>query len=808
MKDDWHEEVELRLKKSSIYSQLLKQCADDQAGPHALALVKDAVFYAYQRTKTILRHMGEFTLHDGEHLFRVLNIMEKLLSVKNIEKLSTPDLMLLIIAAFFHDIGMSPDEELVLAWKKIWDTDPCFKNEIEELEFKNFKRFCLARPDRLEEISTQFTKGNISLSETLKSYIISDYIRINHNQRSREIIKKDWNSKIKYRDLDLTVELAEICFSHADDALNIVNLDKQIMCGSGFVASPQLIAIILRLSDLLDFDLKRTPPILFSHLAVRHPVSIQEWNKHRSIESWEINEKLISFHAKCTHPAIEAAIYSFFDIIDNELSVCNNILGDLNEYNSKSGESLIFKMPYKVDRSKVQTKRDVSGKPIYNFRETRFELSKKQVVDLLMGTKLYGEPSVALRELLQNSLDACLLRKSMEEAWGNSYTPIVEVKYYNEDGDFVLEVTDNGIGMDQHVIDCFYSKVGSSFYKSTDFYDLQAFTGSNFIPTSRFGIGILSCFMVADTILVDTRKLYGPHKSSDPISLIIEGEDSIFWVKDGSRETPGTQTKLILRKSLNPWGGMSESEFLSSVEQVIPNPPFTIQVQSNSQSKILDTSSFSNLHADSLKDYSWNQHDNVKEIKFNLDYPEEGLVGTAVVGLLEMHGLPVERIDVTAKEIEIEGESFSLEKTLSTSNNKIEFSSTSISIDDNGNIDSSSSTTALAHSKSRIALHGIEVAAPLFPDFWSRTKNQVSISWPFPILLIIDICGQRDIDLNSARDRFIMSDKWIKFEEDLAWLVCEKLSDSVSLEYWNALSDILSNSKNATFLSGFNRVNR
>ena len=82
----------------------------------------------------------------------------------------------------------------------------------------------------------------------------------------------------------------------------------------------------MRLADILDFDAKRTPPILYSHLYVRHPVSIKEWNKHRAIENWEINPELIQFSAKCTHPAIEASIHEFCDLIDHELSVCNNII--------------------------------------------------------------------------------------------------------------------------------------------------------------------------------------------------------------------------------------------------------------------------------------------------------------------------------------------------------------------------------------------------------------------------------------------------------------------------------------------------
>ncbi len=806
MHDDWLEEIIPRLENSYIYKKLIDSRNRDSASDHAIALVKDAVSYAYQRTKTIVRHMGEFTLHDAEHLFRVLQLMERILSHEVIDKLSTPELLLLILTAFFHDIGMSPDEKAVLAWKKKWDYNPEFKSQKEVEEYNSFQRFCSARPERLQEIDNQIIKGNTTLAETLKNYFISDYIRSTHGERSIAIIGTDWNNKIKYRDTDLTVEFADICLSHTDDAFKVMLFDKRYICGPDVFACLPLIAIVLRIADIVDFDMKRTPTILFSHLAVRNPVSLKEWQKHRSIEAWEINQNIIQFQAKCSHPAIEASIHSFCDLIDRELSICNNILNEINYFNILKGRDLTIKIPFKVDRDRIKTKKDISGKPLYNYRETHFDLSKNQVIDLLMGTKLYGNSEVALRELLQNSIDACLLRKALEDKWHNNYEPKIQVKYYKFNSEDILEVTDNGIGMDQYIIDNYYSRIGSSFYKSTDFYNLQSQTNADFIPTSRFGIGILSCFMVADTILVDTRKLYEPHKSSDPISLVIEGQDSIFWVKDGKRETPGTETKLILRKNKNPWENLNEDQFIKSLEHVIPNPPFAINVTTESYETVRDNNSFKEIFAASLKDYSWDEHENIKEFEFVIDSLEEGIIGSAIVGILESHGMPVVEIDMTSKEIDIEGKFYLLEKKMKLSDNKIELYSTSISIDDGGDVQSSSSWRPIAKSNSRIALHGIEVPSTLFPDSWTMRKDQVKISWPFPILIIVDVCGRRDLDLNSARDRIILSDNWMRFEEDLAKIICQNISKLASPDYWQKLIEIFNESHNDAFLRGFRQA--
>lgn len=806
--DDWRAETQTRLAKSNIFLVLKSKCDSNPAGSQVLTLIDDATFYAFQRTKTILKHMGEFTLHDGDHLFRVLALMERLLSPDQIKELSVPELMLLILGAFFHDIGMAPDEEDVQAWKKHFDTEPTLSGERETKEFELFQRFCAGRPDQVSRINSYILQGNASAAELAKHYLVSDYIRITHADRGREIIQRDWIGKIRYRDTDLTVEFASICFSHNEDALKVLELDKNYLCGPDTFACLPMVAAILRLADLLDFDAKRTPSVLLSHLFVRHPISIQEWNKHRAVEAWIISPNLIQFHAKCSHPAIQSSINAFCDVIDNELSTCNNVFSSLNEFNKSLNRNLTIKIPLKVDRSKIETKKMIDGKPEFLYRETQFNLSKNQVIDLLMGTKLYGDPEVALRELLQNSIDACLLREAMELSWGNTYTPEIQIKYYTLDGEDMLEIADNGIGMDQHIIDSYYSKIGSSFYKSSEFYDLKSQSKAKFTPTSRFGIGILSCFMVADTLVVDTRKVYGPHDSSNALNLTIEGQESIFWIRPGHRKTPGTTTKLFLRAQQNPWEKMDEDQFIQSVETVVPNPPFKISIESKSHQKIRDQNSFKELKAASLKDYSWDEHDNIREFTIQLDNPDVGFIGTVTVAILESHGMPIGQITMTTKSVMIDDESYDLEKSIRLSGTEISLNTTSITIDEDGGIDSSTSSTRIAQSKSRISLHGIEIPSDLFPNSWSMQKNQVRLEWPFPVLLVVDICGTMDLDLNSSRTQIIMSEKWLNFESSLAYEILSEISRSVKKKYWERLKGILlEQSRNEVFLDSLRKIN-
>lgn len=805
--DDWHIDTQSRLEKSSVYITLKEKCADDSAGPQVLSLIDEATTYAYQRTKSILINMGEFTLHDGDHLFRVLSLMEKLISKEQLDKLTIPELMLLILSAFFHDIGMAPNKKTVLSWRKVWDISPTFDDAQDREEFESFNRYYLARPDQSSKLEDFLALGDNSNADLLKDYIVADYIRVTHAKRARDVIKEDWLEKIRYKDIDLTTEFAEICFSHNEDPLSVLELDRNLLCATDVYANLQLVAVVLRLADLLDFDAKRTPSILFSHLFVRHPISVREWNKHRSVQAWTINQDIIQFHAKCEHPAIEASIHEFCDVIDKELMACNNIISSINDFNQHAGNQIKIKIPLRVDRSKIETKKDIDGKPIYLYRETQFNLSKNQVIDLLMGTKLYGNPQVALRELLQNSIDACLLRSALEASWDNHYEPLIRVRYYKEGNEDILEVIDNGIGMDQKVIDSYYSKVGSSFYKSSEFYDLKSRTNAQFTPTSRFGIGILSSFMVADTLVVDTRKLYGPHDSSPAINLRVEGQDSIFWIKPGELTSPGTKTKLYLRKDENPWKRMDEEKFIQSVENVIPNPPFEIMIETSSQTKTKNTGSFQEIHASSLKGFSWDSDENIKQITVELNDKEKGFVGSAVIALLESHGIPTATVEMTSKSVDIDGASYKLEKTLNLNGSEISESTTSITIDENGNVEPSDATHDIFRSESRLSLHGIEVPHKLFSGFWERLEGKVRLDWPFPMLLVVDICGDRDLDLNSPRTEIVMSDKWVDFEEELALEICTKIADSVEPDYWEELKKVMSEgSKNEVFLRSLNKV--
>jgi hypothetical protein len=241
----------------------------------------------------------------------------------------------------------------------------------------------------------------------------------------------------------------------------------------------------------------------------------------------------------------------------------------------------------------------------------------------------------------------------------------------------------------------------------------------------------------------------------------------------------------------------------------VPNPPFKINIHTTSLKKVRDEHSFKKVTSSSLRDYSWKVDENIRIFEISLDKKKSGIIGSVTVALLESHKVPVNKIELNSRDINIEGDTYTLERNISIFENSIQETSKSITINDNGEIKLSDSTTDFARSKSRISLHGIEIPTTLFPYSWDMKKNQVKISWPLPLIIVVDIYGKRDLDLNSSRTQILLTEKWLIFEEELAFQIFSKIASSVSITYWKKLKLLLVNStKNDSFLKGINRVHK
>ena len=87
----------------------------------------------------------------------------------------------------------------------------------------------------------------------------------------------------------------------------------------------------------------------------------------------------------------------------------------------------------------------------------RFELDRGKLLNLLVGHTIYNDPKVAVRELLQNSIDAVryqyyLAHNEAQKADTHGLTiGQVRVEWNPQARELVVE--DNGTGMDRGIID-------------------------------------------------------------------------------------------------------------------------------------------------------------------------------------------------------------------------------------------------------------------------------------------------------------------------------------------------------------------
>lgn len=131
-------------------------------------------------------------------------------------------------------------------------------------------------------------------------------------------------------------------------------------------------------------------------------------------------------------------------------------------------------------------------------KDMRFTLHDN-VFDLLIGNTLYKSAYTAIRELLQNAEDACSLQKIKD----STYLPHISVRYSISQN--WVEVKDDGLGMNEEALQKSFSSVGASKEDVPHIQALLQQAGNNNFQIGKFGIGILSCFGVAQRVEVKTK---------------------------------------------------------------------------------------------------------------------------------------------------------------------------------------------------------------------------------------------------------------------------------------------------------------
>ncbi|MDT0002569.1 HSP90 family protein [Listeria cossartiae subsp. cayugensis] len=179
----------------------------------------------------------------------------------------------------------------------------------------------------------------------------------------------------------------------------------------------------------------------------------------------------------------------------------------------------------------------------------RFQVNLAGMIDIL-SNHLYDEKDVYIRELLQNATDAIRARKKID--------PTLEGKIHasliGDINEKTLILEDNGIGLTEEEVHAFLATIANSSKGEKNF---DGESSNDFI--GRFGIGLLSCFIVSDEIvMISTSKKDG---GTTEWRGKADGTYSVRKIETDTRE-PGTQVYLRLRAGLEDHPECEEVEYL------------------------------------------------------------------------------------------------------------------------------------------------------------------------------------------------------------------------------------------------------
>lgn len=188
-------------------------------------------------------------------------------------------------------------------------------------------------------------------------------------------------------------------------------------------------------------------------------------------------------------------------------------------------------------------------------KKMTFQTEIKQLLDLMIHS-LYSNKEIFLRELVSNASDALdklnYLTISDDKFKGIAFDPRIDISFDEKKG--VITITDSGVGMDESEL---IDNLGTIAKSGTKGF-LNALSGDakkDSALIGQFGVGFYSAFMVAEKVVVTTKKA--------------GSEQAYSWISDGSgeyeileckKDTHGTQIALYLKKDEKQFASRWEIE--------------------------------------------------------------------------------------------------------------------------------------------------------------------------------------------------------------------------------------------------------
>lgn len=394
-------------KETSIYKLVDSGAHEGQSG---FAETKHLLDSCMNRTQAVLQQAGtgatDFTLDDAQHGYRVAERMAEIIPEDVLSRLTAFELALLLLSAYLHDIGMTPEQHRVRGhYRYLLTGEP---SGLAATEIDKFRQWLDEHGDGVTPPLAEGPPTGRTLGEA--EWLVAHYCRERHNDWSGEWITANLAGECLGTYQNWREDLIAICKSHhvGFDELIHPRFDP-IEVGAGHLVHLRYLAAVLRLADVMENDPERTPEVVLRQRDV-DPSSLIYWQKDHGITTARTEDQY-RLTARPRSALIHKAIRDTAAMIEAELLVCRR-LADETDFSRLRGSSA--ELPHRWDLSATLTQRIEPLDDAYEFIDGSFRPDVRRVLRLLAGVELYGDPMAAVRELLQNAFDAVRERIARE----------------------------------------------------------------------------------------------------------------------------------------------------------------------------------------------------------------------------------------------------------------------------------------------------------------------------------------------------------------------------------------------------------
>lgn len=471
--------VQQSLETCGMYNLLIKRennVAKSLSG--ILGLIEPEVAKTLEYIKT---QFPNFTEHGIQHSLRIINYVYSIMSEDLKQNISDVEIFCFIMAAFFHDMGMTLVD--------------------------------------VEDKDNQRTNHHLYAYRPIKHFF-----------------EKYMQMLVERRRLEKCIIFVSEAHGRSIEELYNDNDFRKIETIEGQVLRYGLLAILLRIGDLMDLEEQRVCEFNM-HMNLEYynnPVSLVHNRRHLDDITYNYSPSKITVSV-LTDDREKYKVWSqWLEYLDEEIMYANT--------HYLIGENSDFFRNYKLPEVIKCVKPSENAK--FAVEEIRFQVDDTGALWDIITKSVYTNEFDYIRELIQNAIDATLLKIYLDDKENIEYqsprswhcNDKVMIAYSQKEG--TLWVEDYGTGMNENELSNYLFKTANSGYKYMKKREFM------FPAIAKFGIGFVACLTKADKIQILTQT-----QSDNGINAEIESKSTIAFIeKNIQRACQGTTVILHVKE--------------------------------------------------------------------------------------------------------------------------------------------------------------------------------------------------------------------------------------------------------------------